>query len=258
MIILKDTDSLQVLLGGTVAANQAVLYAAFVDVDAATFDAVAAGNGNGLTNSTTAVSWVASPVSGQFRQAKYLSLYNADTASVTATVRINDGTNTRILCKVTLATGERLEYTVDGGFRTATASGSSAPVSSVNSQTGAVVLVLPSDIIIALGDETTALTTGTAKVTIRAPRAMTLSKVKASLSAASTSGLPQFDVKKNGTSIFSTKPTIDVSEKTTETAATAAVLSTTAIAADDELTFDIVAAGTGATGAKITLVATAP
>lgn len=115
----------------------------------------------------------------------------------------------------------------------------------------------PYDIIVALGDETTAIATGTAMVTIRAPRAMTLTKVKASLSTASSSGLPTFDVKKNGTSIFSTTLTIDATEKTSETAATAAVLSTTAIAADDELTFDISTAGTGATGAKIVLVGTA-
>lgn len=115
----------------------------------------------------------------------------------------------------------------------------------------------PYDIIIALGDETTAITTGTSVVTIRAPRAMTLTKVKASLSTASSSGLPTFNVKKNGTSIFSTTLTIDATEKTSETAATAAVLSTTAIAADDELTFDISTAGTGATGAKIVLVGTA-
>ena len=111
------------------------------------------------------------------------------------------------------------------------------------------------DWIIALGDETTALTTGTAKVTIRAPRAMTLSKIKASLTTASSSGAPAFDVKKNGTSLFSTALTIDATEKTSETAATAAVLATTTIAADDELTFDITAAGTAAAGAKITLVA---
>jgi hypothetical protein len=258
MIILKDTDLLQVLLGGTVTANQAVLYAAFVDVDAATFDAVGAGNSSGLTNNTTAVSWVAAPASGQFRQVKYLSLYNADTATITATARVNDGTNTRILCKVTLAAGERLEYTLDGGFRTVTASGSVAPVSSVNGQTGTVVLALPSDLIVALGDETTPITTGTAKVTVRAPRAMTLSKIKASLSTASTSGAPDFDVKKNGVTLFSTRVTIDATEKSSETAATAAVLASTAISADDELTFDIVTAGTGAKGAKITLVAVSP
>ena len=256
MILLNSTDSLQVLLAGTVTTNQCVLYAAYADMaaDGSTF---APGSANGLTNNTTAVSWLSAPASGDVRQAKYLSLYNADTVSVTATVRINDGTNTRILCKATLATGERLEYSVDGGFRTVGASGSVSAVTSVNGATGVVVLALPSDLVVSLGDETTAITTGTAKVTLRAPRAMTLSAVKASLTTASSSGLPQFDVKKNGTTIFSTKPTIDVSETTTATAATPSVLSVTAIAADDELTFDIVTAGTGAKGAKITLVATA-
>ena len=139
MILLNSTDSLQVLLAGTVTTNQCVLYAAFADMatDGSTF---APGAANGLTNNTTAVSWLAAPAVDTVRQAKYLSLYNADTVSITATVRINDGTNTRILCKVTLATGERLEYSVDGGFRTVSASGSSAAVTSVNGLTGAVVL----------------------------------------------------------------------------------------------------------------------
>lgn len=122
---------------------------------------------------------------------------------------------------------------------------------------GAQVNVAPPvDIIIALGDETTAITTGTAKVTIRAPRAMTLTKIKASLSTAG-SDLSAFDVNKNGVSLFTTTVTIDASEKTSETAATAAVLATTAIAADDELTFDIDTAGAAAAGAKITLVGVA-
>jgi hypothetical protein len=255
MILLTSNDTLQVLLGGVVAANQCDLSCSYVDMaaDGSTFSL---GNSDGVTNGATAVSWMSAPAPGQVRQVKYLSLYNADTASVTVTVRKSNANN-RVLCKVLLAPGERLEYTVDGGFRTTTSSVGTV-VTSVNGSSGAVTLPLPSDIIVALGDETTALTVGTAKVTIRAPRAMTLSKVKVALNVASTSGLPQFDVKKNGTTIFTTKPTIDVSEKTTETAATPAALSTTAIAADDELTFDIVAAGTGAAGAKITLVATAP
>lgn len=254
MILLTSSDTLQVVLGSAVAANQCDLSASFADIatDGSTFGP---GNSDGVTNSTTAVTWVAAPVSGKVRQIKYLSLYNADTATVTVTVK-KVNANTRVMGKFALAPGERLEYTTDNGFRVTAAA--AAYVTSVNGNSGPVVtLALPSDIIVALGDETTAITTGTAKVTIRAPRAMTLSKVKVSLSTASSSGLPQFDVKKNGVSIFSTKPTIDATEKTTETAATPAVLSTTAIAADDELTFDIVAAGTGAAGAKITLVATA-
>ena len=105
----------------------------------------------------------------------------------------------------------------------------------------------------ACSDETTALTTGT-KITDRAPRAMTLSKVKASLTTASSSGLVTVDVKKNGTSIFSTLLTIDATEKTTATAATPAVLSTTSIADDDEITISITGAGTGAVGLKVHLV----
>lgn len=115
---------------------------------------------------------------------------------------------------------------------------------------------VPCDFIVAISDESTALTTGTAKVTFRATRAMTLTKIKASLSTASSSGNPAFDVKKNGVSVFSTALTIDATEKTSETAATAAVLSTTAIAADDEITIDITVAGTGAKGAKIGFVGT--
>lgn len=83
---------------------------------------------------------------------------------------------------------------------------------------------------------------------------MTLTKIKANLTTASSSGAPAFDVKKNGTSVFSTALTIDANETTSETAATPAVLSTTSIAADDVLTFGISSSGTGAAGAKITLV----
>jgi hypothetical protein len=106
---------------------------------------------------------------------------------------------------------------------------------------------------IALGDETTAITTGTAKVTWRAPHAGTITAVRASLSTASTSGIPAFNIKKNGTTIFSTTLTIDATEKTSVTAATAAVLSVTSFADDDEFTFDIDTAGTGAKGPKITI-----
>lgn len=116
---------------------------------------------------------------------------------------------------------------------------------------------LPFEMIVAVGDETTAHTTGTAKVTFRMPRAVTLSKIKGSVTTAPTGAtLFQFDVNKNGSSLFSTNPTFDASEKTTETAATASVLGTTAVAADDEITIDIDAIGSTIAGAglKVTLI----
>jgi hypothetical protein len=114
--------------------------------------------------------------------------------------------------------------------------------------------LVPKVIQAAVSDELTAITTGTAKLTFRMPYAMTLLAARASLSTASSSGLPAIDINKNGASIFSTTITIDVSEKTSTTAATAAVITTTAFADDDEITVDIDAAGTGAKGLKIALI----
>lgn len=108
-------------------------------------------------------------------------------------------------------------------------------------------------LLFALSDETTGLTTGT-KVTFRMPFAFTISQIRSSLTTASTSGLPTVDVKKNGTSVFSTLLTIDANEKTSQTAATAAVLSTTAVADDDEIAISVTVAGTGAAGLKVTII----
>ena len=107
---------------------------------------------------------------------------------------------------------------------------------------------------VALSDEYTPLTTGTAKVTIRAPFGMKLFQIpRASVTTASNSGIPTVNIKVGGTTIFSTKLTIDVSEKTSVTAAIPAVLSTTTIADDAEITFDVDVAGNLTTGLKVTL-----
>ena len=114
---------------------------------------------------------------------------------------------------------------------------------------------LTSEVItIPVSDESTAITTGTAKVTFRMPFAMTLTEVRASLSTVSSSGNPAIDVNEGGVSIFSTTLTIDANEKTSTTAATAAVLSDTSLADDAEITIDIDTAGTGAKGLKVSLI----
>lgn len=125
MIQLKSTDSLQVLLAGAITTSQGVLYAAFADIatDGSTF---APSPSSGSTNSTTAVDWVAAPAAGLRRVVKYLSLYNADTASMTATVRVVDNGTNRILGKFTLATGEQLQYVDGAGFQTVAGGGSDA------------------------------------------------------------------------------------------------------------------------------------
>ena len=116
-------------------------------------------------------------------------------------------------------------------------------------------------IMFAVSDESTALTTGTGKLTFRMPYAMTLfagvSGIKASLTTAgSTSGVTTIGVNEAGSTILSTKLTIDSGETTSVTAATPPVISDTALAADAIITVDIDGLSGGATeaGLKITLI----
>lgn len=109
-------------------------------------------------------------------------------------------------------------------------------------------------IAIAISDETTAITTGTAKVTFRMPYAFTLTAVRASLTTVSSSGNPTFDINENGSSILGTKLSIDANEKTSTTAASAVTITDSSLADDAEITIDIDTAGTGAAGAKIYLI----
>lgn len=117
-------------------------------------------------------------------------------------------------------------------------------------------LGLPAIFGIACSDETTTLTTGNAKATFRLPQAMTLTAVRASLTTASSSGLVTVDINEAGTTVLSTKLTIDQGEKTSTTAATAAVISDSALADDAEITVDIDGAGATATGLKVWLIGT--
>lgn len=165
-------------------------------------------------------------------------------------------------------THNKLEYNDDGtwvdyaslaGGAVLPAGGSTGQVLAKDSGTDydASWVTPPTEVLmIALGDETTAITTGTAVVTFRMPFAMTLTEVRASLTAASSSGAPAFDINEAGSTVLSTVITIDQGEKTSTTAATAPVISDSALADDAEITIDIDAAGADATGAKVYLIGT--
>lgn len=106
-------------------------------------------------------------------------------------------------------------------------------------------------IAVAVSDETTALTTGTAKVTFRMPYAFTLSDIRASVTTAPTGSVLTVDVNEAGTTILSTELTIDAGEKTSTTAATAPVISDTSLADDAEITIDIDTIGSSVAGAGL-------
>ena len=102
--------------------------------------------------------------------------------------------------------------------------------------------------VIACSDETSDLTTGE-KVVFRMPYAYTVEAVRASLTTAATGGtLLTVDINEGGTTILSTKLTIDASETSSTTATTPAVISDSALADDAEMSIDIDAIGSTNTG----------
>jgi hypothetical protein len=111
---------------------------------------------------------------------------------------------------------------------------------------------------IACSDETTAITTGTAKATFRMPYAFTLTAVRASVTTAPTGSTIIIDINESGSTILSTKLSIDASEKTSTTAASAAVISDSALADDAEITidFDQVGSTVAGAGVKVWLIGT--
>ena len=117
---------------------------------------------------------------------------------------------------------------------------------------------------IACSDETTALTTGTAKVTFRMPFAMTLNQgedgLRASLTGAgSTSGTTTVDVNQNGSTIMSsTKLTVDYGDLTSVGATAEPVITTLALTDNASITVDVdaVTGGADETGLKIQLIGT--
>ena len=112
-------------------------------------------------------------------------------------------------------------------------------------------------LIISASDEATALTAGTSKTVFRMPYAYTLTAVRASLTTAGTgSNLVTIDINEAGSTILSTKITLDASEKTSVTAATQAVISDTSLADDAEITIDIdqIDSGGVSAGLKVYLI----
>ena len=122
-----------------------------------------------------------------------------------------------------------------------------------------VLNLVPVCITVAVSDETTPITTGTAKISFRMPYGMVLTDVKSSLvGAGSTSGLTTVDINEAGTTVLSTKLSIDYGELTSTTAATPAVISDSALADDALITIDVdaVTGGADEVGLKVYLIGT--
>jgi hypothetical protein len=112
--------------------------------------------------------------------------------------------------------------------------------------------------LIDVGDETSNLTTGTAKKTFRIPHNFNVSEIRASVNTAPVGSTIIVDVNQNGTSILNTKLSIDASEETSYTASAAYGIKNPFLLKDDEITVDIdqIGSGTAGKGLKLLIIGT--
>jgi hypothetical protein len=154
----------------------------------------------------------------------------------------------------TTGTGD-IELGVNGTRTHLEGSATSNRTITLPNATGTVALLttIPYALQIACSDVESDITSGTGKVTFRMPFAMTLTGIRASVSTAPTGSTIIVDVNENGSTILSTKLTIDAGEKTSTTAATPAVLSDTLLADDAEITVDFDQVGSSTPGKQLIL-----
>jgi hypothetical protein len=141
MLVLQDTnDTLEVVLAGAITTNQLPVVSSWRDI---TTTGYTPGRSNINTNSTTAITAVAAPAASTYRVIDHVSIYNADTAAATVTVRIDDNATEYTLVRVTLGVGERLEFAEGEGWTVLDTNGA---VKNVNATNGIQTVVLATDV----------------------------------------------------------------------------------------------------------------
>jgi hypothetical protein len=160
--------------------------------------------------------------------------------------------------------GSTGDLTLDAGLFVATTTGTATALLGTSSANQAVDVTLGSNLSIvsgklvqtipysvALSAATGDIATGTDVYSIRMPYAATLTGVKLSIGTAPVGSTVIVDINEAGTTILSTKLSIDASETTSATAATAAVISDAALADDAIISFDIDQVGSSTAGARL-------
>ncbi len=104
LTLTKVNDKLQVVLGGAITTNQLDID---VEYDVGTGPQAASQSVQTVTNGAAPVTVINASQKTSIRN---LSIYNKDTVSQTVTVQKVSGATTTVLKKVTLLTGESLEY----------------------------------------------------------------------------------------------------------------------------------------------------
>jgi hypothetical protein len=135
MFTLKPLQKLQVILAGAVGATELPICVGFTEYSNSLAHGVEGGTPT-VTTGGTAVDVISAPATGLRRTLKELSVYNADNASATVTVRINDSTviagTTRIIVALAIAVGETLCYSQSRGWYVLTTTGAQKTTASTD------------------------------------------------------------------------------------------------------------------------------
>ena len=107
LVLDATTKSIEAFLAGSPEAVQPPFTTAYADNDGTTFTE---GELDGVLNSTTAVTVCAAPEAGKRRIVRNVIIYNADTASITITLRLNNNGTYRILYKQTISPGDSFDW----------------------------------------------------------------------------------------------------------------------------------------------------
>ena len=244
---LTDGSTITGLVNAQISASAAIT---LTKLEALTSGEIIVGNG--------------SNVAAQVAMSGDITISNAVVTAIDTGVIVNGDINAAAAIDYSkLATLTDGNILVGNGSNVATSVAMSGDVAIANTgattiQTNAVELSMVATaakteaIVIAASDETTALTTGTAKVTFHMPYAFTLTDIKATVTTAPTDATLIADVNDGGTTIMTTdKLDIETGETSTETAATAPALTDTALAADAIITIDIDQVGSTVAGAGL-------
>lgn len=121
MLLDSTIRSIQVVLAGAVTTTQLKVTADWTDMTAT---ATTPGATVVSTNNATAVTAVAAPAASTQRKVNVLTIYNADTASATVTVRYNDNATLYPIVTIAVPAGYTLFWTDVAGWVVMSAAGS--------------------------------------------------------------------------------------------------------------------------------------